>query len=84
MIRPLLPFLLTALLSAAGCQNQAPQQNGEATGETASAEAPAGPSGALSPTRWLGDIPVYEDFAAMEPLFHKQTDTTYVINFWAT
>lgn len=32
----------------------------------------------------VGQIPVYEHFADLEPLFHKQTDTTYVINFWAT
>lgn len=72
MIRSLLPLLLTAFLSSAACQNgQLP------TGETTASESPA-------PTRWLGDIPVYENFAALAPLFHKQTDTTYVINFWAT
>jgi len=27
---------------------------------------------------------VYEDFADVEPLFHQTSDTTYVINFWAT
>lgn len=26
----------------------------------------------------------YDEFARLEPLFHQQTDTTYVINFWAT
>lgn len=29
-------------------------------------------------------IPVYEDFANLGPIFEKQNDTTYVINFWAT
>lgn len=33
---------------------------------------------------YLGDIAVYETFNDIEPLFRQQTDTTYVINFWAT
>lgn len=28
-------------------------------------------------------IPVY-DFAAFEPVLHRQSDTLYVVNFWAT
>ena len=32
----------------------------------------------------VGQIPVYENFEDLEPLFNRQTDTTYVINFWAT
>lgn len=28
--------------------------------------------------------PVMEEFADLEPILHYQTDTTYVINFWAT
>lgn len=28
--------------------------------------------------------PVVETFAELEPIFHRQSDTTYVINFWAT
>jgi thiol-disulfide isomerase/thioredoxin len=27
---------------------------------------------------------VYEKFADLEPLLHRQSDTTYVVNFWAT
>jgi thiol-disulfide isomerase/thioredoxin len=30
------------------------------------------------------NIPVYEDFEEIDELLHKNTDTTYVINFWAT
>ena len=30
------------------------------------------------------DIPIYGAFDDLEPLFHRETDTTYVINFWAT
>ena len=33
---------------------------------------------------YIGDIPVYTKFEALEPLFHQKNDTTYVINFWAT
>lgn len=29
-------------------------------------------------------IPVYDEFAKLEPLFQQQSDTTYIINFWAT
>lgn len=36
------------------------------------------------PNYFLGDIPVYETFDEIEPLFRQQGDTTYVINFWAT
>ena len=33
---------------------------------------------------WLNSIPVYKKFDAIEPLFSQTSDTTYVINFWAT
>ncbi|MDH3698266.1 MAG: TlpA family protein disulfide reductase [Flavobacteriaceae bacterium] len=33
---------------------------------------------------YLGDIAVYETFDEIKPLFRQQSDTTYVINFWAT
>lgn len=39
---------------------------------------------AATNTKKIGQILVYENFADLEPLFNKQTDTTYVINFWAT
>lgn len=29
-------------------------------------------------------IPVYDEFAKLEPIFNQKSDTTYVINFWAT
>lgn len=29
-------------------------------------------------------IPVYDEFVKLEPLFNQKSDTTYVINFWAT
>lgn len=36
------------------------------------------------PTSYTGDIPVYEKFSNIEPMFHLDNDTTYIINFWAT
>ena len=36
------------------------------------------------PTSYAGNIPVYEKFSDIEPLFRFENDTTYVINFWAT
>lgn len=30
------------------------------------------------------NIPIYEKFDELEPFFHLQNDTTYIINFWAT
>ncbi len=37
-----------------------------------------------TPTSYVKGIPVYEKFTDAEPFFHFDTDTTYVINFWAT
>jgi thiol-disulfide isomerase/thioredoxin len=36
------------------------------------------------PTSYVGNIPVYEKFSDIEPMFHLDNDTTYIINFWAT
>ncbi len=36
------------------------------------------------PAKTLGDIPIYDEFTSIEPIFHQKNDTTYVINFWAT
>jgi len=36
------------------------------------------------PAKMMGDIAIYDEFSKMEPIFQQQTDTTYVINFWAT
>ena len=32
----------------------------------------------------VGHIPVYDNFSDLEPIFNQKSDTTYVINFWAT
>lgn len=36
------------------------------------------------PAKMLGNIPVYDEFNKLEPLFYQKSDTTFVINFWAT
>lgn len=37
-----------------------------------------------TPARYVGNVPVYQTFDEIAPLFEQQSDTTYVINFWAT
>ena len=32
----------------------------------------------------VDDVPVYKTFDDFEPILHQDTDTTYVVNFWAT
>lgn len=32
----------------------------------------------------LKGVEEYVDFSKLEPIFHKQNDSTYLINFWAT
>ena len=39
---------------------------------------------AAKPLEMVGHIPVYRQWSDLEPLFQQKTDTTYVINFWAT
>ena len=36
------------------------------------------------PDSYAGEIPVYNKFDQLEPLFRFDNDTTYVVNFWAT
>lgn len=37
-----------------------------------------------TPTSYAKDIPVYETFDELGPIFSLENDTTYIINFWAT
>ncbi|GAA4326638.1 hypothetical protein GCM10023115_38670 [Pontixanthobacter gangjinensis] len=36
------------------------------------------------PSSTMEGIAIYENFEDLEPVFHLENDTTYVINFWAT
>lgn len=38
----------------------------------------------LQPSSFVGDVPVFDSFEAIAPLFEQEDETTYVINFWAT
>lgn len=64
-------FFLSALLTVVffqGCAN-AQQENNNPVPE---------------PAKMMGNIAIYDEFSKMEPIFQQKTDTTYVINFWAT
>lgn len=72
-------FLLAALaLSTAACQSS--------DSDTIRLKTPANSTTALDTSKqYIGlPFPVYDNFAAIEPIFHYQNDTTYIINFWAT
>ena len=66
--------------------NAQPSEEGSSAKPAAAAEARQ----RSAPVSWpatdtsLQGIPVYEDFSSIEALFHRDNDTTYVINFWAT
>jgi len=36
------------------------------------------------PAAYIEGIPIYEEFSQVEPFFHFDNDTIYIINFWAT
>jgi thiol-disulfide isomerase/thioredoxin len=69
--------LFASILLFASCSNA------QGPGEQTARENPPAAVEEIKP-RMVGHIPVYENYSAIEPLFRKQTDTTYVINFWAT
>ncbi|HQU60293.1 MAG: TlpA family protein disulfide reductase [Phaeodactylibacter sp.] len=52
----------------------------EATGQSQQQFDTAWPA----PDSILQGIPIYATFDRIEPLFHIDNDTTYIINFWAT
>lgn len=69
-------FVLFILLAAA-CQST----NNEKTANASPASEPASlPSSSETAS---SSIPIY-DYAGLAPIFEYKTDTTYVINFWAT
>lgn len=84
-----LPFKIKILLPAGvilflglniGCKDQPGKGNKDGiSGKTATIinEWP-------QPDSFTGEIPVFDNFSGLEPLFRFENDTTYVINFWAT
>lgn len=74
-----LSFLLSALfLTACGNANQSTDEKTTEDPAVTEAETPD------PDLVYIGGIPVYTSFEAIEPLFQQKNDTTYVINFWAT
>ncbi len=46
-------------------------------------QSPQAPQSSPAPLS-LDQIPVFSDFEDMSPIFNQQTDSVYVVNFWAT
>jgi thiol-disulfide isomerase/thioredoxin len=72
-------LLTTLALSTASCQSS---NSGPATPPNAS---PA-PISATDTDKQGKALPflVFDNYQAIDPIFHYQNDTTYIINFWAT
>jgi thiol-disulfide isomerase/thioredoxin len=64
-------FLLTSCKSTMSTQENDPEQ-------------PPAPNYYPAPTTYVKGIPIYDKFDDVAPIFSFNTDTTYVINFWAT
>ena len=69
-----LPFLISS------CKTQ----EGENAKETSESVSDSAAQTETPQIKKVGHIPVYEQFADLEPIFNQETDSTYVINFWAT
>jgi len=67
-------ILLAIVLCLSNCQNSQSEQEDQ-TEEAAAATV-------KTPT--ASQIPIFDSFSDIEPIFKQNTDTTYVINFWAT
>ena len=75
--------LLLAICVVLGCKDNSPKE--VATEITTAADKPSElTTGWPKPDSYAGDIPVYNKFEGLEPLFRFDNDTTYVVNFWAT
>ena len=79
----LIILLLLSLCFVLSCKDKNAQQVAEEV--TATSKKPMEKSTAWpKPDSYAGEIPVYNKFDGLEPLFHFDNDTTYVVNFWAT
>jgi len=87
-------LLLCCSAVTLSCQSSSPDEarKGEADLESHAIqnEAPAHSAAYFPSTKWpaadstLAGIPIYASFDEIAPLFEQDSDTTYVINFWAT
>lgn len=78
-----MPFIYGLALILFSC-NASPA-NGQ--DQPASSSAPAAQKKITqwpAPATYIGGVPIYEEFSQIEPFFHFDNDTTYVVNFWAT
>lgn len=74
----LLLFFLFLCFTA--CDSSAPDAEKETVPAAVQVNNPVSSADSIT----LADIPVYGDFADLEYIFRQQSDTTYIINFWAT
>lgn len=68
---------LVFILLLVSCKSTSPTQENEP-------EQPPAPNYYPAPTSYVKGIPIYDKFDDVAPIFSFDTDTTYVINFWAT
>ena len=76
-----LSILASFALLAMSCGRSDQSAAAEGSADATANEAEATPDPDLV---YIGGIPVYTRYSALEPLFQQKNDTTYVINFWAT
>ncbi|MCK0188422.1 redoxin domain-containing protein [Arenibacter sp. F20364] len=75
--------LLLAFVFMTACKNNEKKENAKEL-PASSDGAPIAKMGWPKPDSLKAGIPIYNTFDRLEPLFHFNNDTTYVINFWAT
>lgn len=78
-------FLLIALVSIS-CNSSNTNKVAEKNVKTAKGNLPTIPAIPLDTfnTVTLEDVPIYGNFDDLKYIFEQESDTTYVINFWAT
>ena len=75
--------ILMAFFATTSCKDKSSSKNAGTSPLTATKSAEVVVSWP-EPDSYASGIPVYNKFAALEPLFRFDNDTTYVVNFWAT
>ena len=75
--------LLVAFCVFIGCKDNNPKEVATEISDTSDEPDKKTASWPI-PDSYAGEIPVYNKFDGIEPLFRFDNDTTYVVNFWAT
>lgn len=68
-------LMLLLVVHIISCQNTPPPQENKHTSSNPTT---------TKPVTYVDGLPVHNAFETAEEMFHRNTDTTYVINFWAT